>query len=77
MTTTTLSNDKKTDSIPTKSARTGQRIIINAYDERHPEHEEMVRTECDQGLDISLLPTFEVEIEVADEELGNDTQSPT
>jgi hypothetical protein len=41
-------------------------IEVDAYDSRHPEHETMLALECDKGLDIELLPTFKVEIEVRD-----------
>ena len=43
---------------------TMQKIIVDAYDERHPAHEYLVNLECDTGLDITLYPSFEVEIEV-------------
>lgn len=43
-----------------------QQIVIDAYDPRHPEHEAMVNLECDKGLDIALLPGFEVIILVPD-----------
>lgn len=46
-------------------------ILIDAYDPRHPEHEAMMDLECDKGLDIELLPTFEVMIEVPDSPAPN------
>lgn len=41
-----------------------QRIEVDAYDGRHPEHESMMALVDDKGLDIELLPTFKVEISV-------------
>ncbi len=39
------------------------KITVNAYNELHPQHEAMMEIECNKGLDISLLPTFEVEVD--------------
>lgn len=39
-----------------------QKIVVNAYDSRHPDHDVMVNLECDKGVDIALLPGFEVTI---------------
>mgnify|MGYP000860191705 CR=1 FL=1 len=39
------------------------KITVNAYDERHPDHQRLVNYEADSGADIILLPDFEVEIE--------------
>jgi hypothetical protein len=43
-----------------------QRIEVDAYDCRHPEHVAMMALVDDKGLDIELLPTFTVEIDVPD-----------
>jgi hypothetical protein len=43
-----------------------KRIEVDAYDCRHPEHEAMMAMVDDKGLDIELLPTFTVEIDVPD-----------
>jgi len=48
-----------------------KQLLINAYDPRHPEHEAMVNLECDTGLDIALLPGFEVIILVPDNLMGS------
>lgn len=48
-----------------------QQIVVDAYDPRHPEHEAMVNLECDKGLDIALLPGFEVVILVPDNPTGS------
>ena len=48
-----------------------QQIVVDAYDSRHPEHEAMVNLECDTGLDIALLPGFEVTILVPDSPMTN------
>jgi hypothetical protein len=37
-------------------------ILVNGDDPRHPEHEAMMTLECDTGLEIALLPGFEVVI---------------
>lgn len=41
-------------------------IEVDAYDCRHPEHVAMMAMVDDKGLDIELLPTFTVEIDVSD-----------
>lgn len=40
--------------------RATQQLLIDAYDPRHPDHDAMVNFECNTGLDIALLPGFEV-----------------
>jgi hypothetical protein len=39
--------------------------LVNAYDPRHPEHEQLMEFECSTGLDIELLPNFETMIIVS------------
>lgn len=41
-------------------------ILVDAYDSRHPEHEALMNLECDSGLDITLLPNFEVMVLILD-----------
>lgn len=47
------------------------KITVDAYDERHPEHEAIMDFQCDTGLDICLLPNFEVENEVESADIKN------
>lgn len=50
------------------------KITVDAYDERHPEHEAIMDFQCDTGLDISLLPNFEAEIEVETADMNTQPQ---
>jgi hypothetical protein len=43
--------------------------LIDAYDPRHPDHDVIMNFECDTGLDIALLPGFEVTIAIVDNPL--------
>jgi hypothetical protein len=44
------------------------KLTVNARNDLHPKHLELMEFECNTGLDISLLPDFEVEVEVSEEE---------